>query len=328
MKFDYIIQNPPYGIMLYVKFINLALNNAHHIHQITPSTFLLKYIPKCIENNFKTQLIYNEIRDKLQNHMHTIVTKQFNDIFDINTEITLSITYIDFTKTYNEINVYLCDDNYKLKNIYDLTLFSKSENAYNILNNIWSKYINLDYPTFKDRYVGYNDYIDETNKNFICISSNKFGNYTASYVHKLSSDVFSLIHFLQIFLNTRRNNPTPHREISKLKHRYYEYLYGTPEECQYYLDNVKYSNIVFPLLNTLFIMIKSVGNLHHYLKFINDDRFVSKMDLSADEQKLLNEISDNLNLRNKDNVLSKIHSSLRNFLTSDKYKNLIETSND
>ena len=34
-KFDYIIQNPPYGTMLYVKFINLALNNAHHIHQIT-----------------------------------------------------------------------------------------------------------------------------------------------------------------------------------------------------------------------------------------------------------------------------------------------------
>lgn len=105
-------------------------------------------------------------------------------------------------------------------------------------------------------------------------------------------------------------------------------MYGTPEECKYYLDNVKYSNIVFPLLNTLFIMIKSVGNLHHYLKFINDDRFVSKMDLSEDEKKLLNEIYDNLNLRNKDNVLSKIHSPLRNFITSDKYKNLIETSND
>ena len=328
MKFDYIIQNPPYGIMLYVKFINLALNNAHHIHQITPSTFLLKYVPKCIENNFKTQLIYNEIRDKLQNHMHTIVTKQFNDIFDINTEITLSIAYIDFTKTYNEVNVCLCYVKYKLKNIYDLTLFSKSENTYNILNNIWSKYINLDYPTFKDRYIDYNDDIDETNKNFICISSNNFGNYTASYVHKLSYDVFSLINFLQIFLNTRRKNPSTHREISKVKHRYYEYLYGTPEECQYYLDNVKYSNIVFPLLNTLTIMIRGVRNLHKYFKFINDDRFVSKMDLSEDEKKLLNEISDNLNLLNKDNVLSKIHYPLRNFLTSDKYKNLIETSND
>lgn len=65
-----------------------------------------------------------------------------------------------------------------------------------------------------------------------------------------------------------------------------------------------------------------------YFKFINDDRFISKMDLSEDEQKLLNEISDNLNLLNKDNVLSKIHYPLRNFLTSDKYKNLIETSND
>ena len=52
------------------------------------------------------------------------------------------------------------------------------------------------------------------------------------------------------------------------------------------------------------------------------------MDLSEDEKKLLNEISDNLNLLNKDNFLSKIHSPLINFLTYDKYKNLIETSND
>lgn len=91
---------------------------------------------------------------------------------------------------------------------------------------------------------------------------------------------------------------------------------------------MKYSNIVFPLLNTLTMMTKVVIRLHQYFKFINDDRFISKMDLSEDEQKLLNEISDNLNLLNKDNVLSKIHYPLRNFLTSDKYKNLIETSND
>ena len=57
--------------------------------------------------------------------MYTIVTKQFNDEFGMMSVNTLSITYIDFTKTYNEINVYLCDYNYKLKNIYDITLFSK-----------------------------------------------------------------------------------------------------------------------------------------------------------------------------------------------------------
>lgn len=326
MKFDYIIQNPPYGTMLYVKFINLALNNAHHIHQITPSTFLLKYIPKCIENNFKTQLIYNEIRDKLQNHMHTIVTKQFNDEFGMMSVNTLSITYIDFTKTYNDINVYLFDDNYKLKNIYDLTLFSKSENAYNIINNIWSKYINLDYPTFKDRYIDYNDYIDETNKNFIRISSCLFTNCGAAYISQLSNKIISLRYLTSSFLNLLSKNPTPHREISKVKHRYYEYLYGTPEECQYYLDNVKYSNIVFPLLNTLTIFIKKVTNLHQYFKFINDDRFISKMDLSEDEQKLLNEISDNLNILNDDSFILKRHSTLKECYN--KYKNLIETSND
>lgn len=326
MKFDYIIQNPPYGIMLYVKFINLALNNAHHIHQITPSTFLLKYIPKCIENNFKTQLIYNEIRDKLQNHMHTIVTKQFNDEFNMMSVNTLSITYIDFTKTYNEINVYLCDDNYKLKNIYDLTLFSKSENAYNILNSIWSKYINLDYPTYKDRYIDYNDDIDETNKNFIRVSSCLFTNSGGAYPSKLSNKIISLRYLTASFINLLSNNPSPHREISKVKHRYYEYLYGTPEECKYYLDNVKYSNIIFPLLNTLTLFTKNVINLHHYFKFINDDRFISKMDLSEDEKKLLNEISYNLNVLNDDSIILKRHSSLKNICN--KYKNLIETSND
>lgn len=326
MKFDYIIQNPPYGTMLYVKFINLALNNAHHINQITPSTFLLKYIPKCLENNFKTQLIYNEIRDKLQNHMHTIVTKTFNEEFGMMSVNTLSITYIDFTKTYNEINVYLCDDNYKLKNIYDLTLFSKSENAYNILNNIWYKYINLDYPTFKDRYVSYNDDIDETNKNFIRISSCLFTNSGGAYLSQLSNKIISLRYLTASFLNVLSKNPTPHREISKVKHRYYEYLYGTPEECKYYLDNVKYSNIVFPLLNTFTIFVKNVTNLHQYFKFINDDRFISKMDLSEDEKKLLNEISDNLNVMNDDSFILKRHSNLKKCY--DKYKNLIETSND
>lgn len=326
MKFDYIIQNPPYGTMLYVKFINLALNNAHHINQITPSTFLLKYIPKCLENNFKTQLIYNEIRDKLQNHMHTIVTKTFNEEFGMMSVNTLSITYIDFTKTYNEINVYLCDDNYKLKNIYDLTSFSKSENAYNILNNIWYKYINLDYPTFKDRYVSYNDDIDETNKNFIRISSCLFTNSGGAYLSQLSNKIISLRYLTASFLNVLSKNPTPHREISKVKHRYYEYLYGTPEECKYYLDNVKYSNIVFPLLNTFTIFVKNVTNLHQYFKFINDDRFISKMDLSEDEKKLLNEISDNLNVMNDDSFILKRHSNLKKCY--DKYKNLIETSND
>ena len=326
MKFDYIIQNPPYGIMLYVKFINLALNNAHHIHQITPSTFLLKYVPKCIENNFKTPLIYNEIRDKLQNHMHTIVTKTFNEEFGILSDNTLSITYIDFTKTYNEINVRTFGDNYKLKNIYDLTLFSKSENAYNILNNIWSKYINLDYPTFKDRYVSYNDDIDETNKNFIRISSCLFTNRGGDYPSQLSNKIISLRYLTASFLNLLSKNPTPNREISKFKHRYYEYLYGTPEECKYYIDNVKYSNIVFSLLNTVTIFTKAVTNLHQYFKFINDDRFVSKMDLSEDEKKLLNEISDNLNVLNDDSFILKRHSNRKEYY--DKYKNLIEISND
>ena len=128
------------------------------------------------------------------------------------------------------------------------------------------------------------------------------------------------------FINVLSKNPTTHREISKVKHRYYEYLYGTPEECQYYLDNVKYSNIVFPLLNTLTIFVKNVTKLHHCFKFINDDRFISKMDLSEDEQKLLNEISDNLNVLNDDSIILKRHSSLKNICN--KYKNLIETSND
>ena len=80
------------------------------------------------------------------------------------------------------------------------------------------------------------------------------------------------------------------------------------------------------MLNTVTIFTKAVTNLHQYFKFINDDRFVSKMDLSEDEKKLLNEISDNLNVLNDDSFILKRHSNRKEYY--DKYKNLIEISND
>ena len=107
MKFDMIIQNPPYKGSLHLDFLEKGLNVLNKNGKmviIEPATWLID-----IRKNRNTSY-YNEIKKKIDGHVESVVIENLNAEFNISEYHPLSITTIDFSKNYNFIKFTCCGE--------------------------------------------------------------------------------------------------------------------------------------------------------------------------------------------------------------------------
>jgi len=132
MKFDYIIQNPPYNGQqnLFVKFFNKGLSLLSENGKmviIGPATWLVN-----IRKNGKAK-DYDELKDVIKDHVVSIKIENLNKDFGTRLFMPFSITTIDMSKTFETIKVTICGEEKEVKSIYDCNLVGEYEVIWSII---------------------------------------------------------------------------------------------------------------------------------------------------------------------------------------------------
>lgn len=133
MKFDYIIENPPYAGSFHLDFLKESLKMLDEKGKFTiiePATWLIN-----IRKNGKASL-YDEIKKKLEGHVSKVVIENYNKEFNISLYVPCSVTYVDMSKTYDEIAVECCGETKVVKSLYDCNLIGNYDMIWSIMNKV------------------------------------------------------------------------------------------------------------------------------------------------------------------------------------------------
>ena len=283
-RFDYIVQNPPYGSKSpeHLKFLEKGidlLNDNGKMVIIEPSIHLI---------NIRHNKTFDNIKNKLNNITEKIIIDNYKDEFNVNQRSLYAITYINKSKLSNNIIFKCCGESYKIvNNIYDCNLIGSYNLLWSILkkiqsfNNMFrSHVVNHNKPNYnKNDYFlrfatmmpahGYYSEVDYIKHPF----GQYYGSYSTSVTHK---DDYLPVKTIGI-KSTSKNNP-------------WDCTFGAKEE----LINLSYNN-----LNTkLFCFIQCVmaintkGNCYDYIPWLVDKKYTDeeiyeKFGFTEDEIKLI-----------------------------------------
>lgn len=135
MKFDMIIQNPPYDGSLHLDFFNLGMNvlaeNGKMVI-IEPATWLIN-----VRRNGKAML-YDEIKEKIKGHVESVVIENLNGEFDVAQYVPFSTTTVDMSKTFEIIDFYCCGEYKQVKSLYDCNMIGDYDLVWSIFNKCLS----------------------------------------------------------------------------------------------------------------------------------------------------------------------------------------------
>lgn len=157
MKFDYIIQNPPYSGTTHIDFFKKGLDMLSPTGKmviIEPATM---YIDTRDVDNVKK--IYNPLKDIIRNYVTKVYIDNYNKEFNINSFILFAITYIDKCNKSNYIDFEIFKEKRHVQSIYDCVLVG----TYSLLTSIMDKCkkygdIMIDHKFESDKIVDHNTY--------------------------------------------------------------------------------------------------------------------------------------------------------------------------
>lgn len=119
MKFDMIIQNPPYKGSLHLKFLEKGLNVLNKNGKmviIEPATWLIN-----VRKNGKASL-YDEIKKRIEGHVESVVIENLNNEFSVELHVPFSTTTIDMSRTFETVDFYCCGEHKTVKSLYNCNL--------------------------------------------------------------------------------------------------------------------------------------------------------------------------------------------------------------
>ena len=280
LKFDYIIQNPPYKGSLHLDILEKSLDlikNDGKIIIIEPATWLIN-----LRKNGKAN-IYDRIKSRLKNHVSRVVIENYNKEFGTSTYVPFSITFIDFSKEYSEIEFECCGVKSKEKSLYDCNLIGKYDTVWSIFNKCLSyKDMMKSHVTNEEiednYYLAHSDILTMHSYHLqVDYVKRVFGTYmtqyTAALLHKHYTDIVSVIH------HSRSKNSNK-----------FNCVYGTKEE----LENWKYYvlNNKLPLFLSLCLTIDQHNNVKDFVPFLvdkkhTDEEIYDKFKFTEEERDLI-----------------------------------------
>lgn len=133
MKFDYVIQNPPYNGSLHLDFLEKGLDlltEKGRMVIIEPATWLIN-----VRKNGKAKK-YDAIKKRIEGHVESVKIENFNKDFGVENNEPFAITTIDFSKTFDEIEFTCVGVTKKVKSIYDCNLIGNYDDVWALLNKV------------------------------------------------------------------------------------------------------------------------------------------------------------------------------------------------
>jgi hypothetical protein len=133
MQFDYIVQNPPYSGSLHLTFFEKSLEllkDDGKMVIIEPATWLIN-----VRRNGKAK-IYDNIKKLVKGHVKSVRIENLNNEFSTSQYTPFSITKIDNSKEYSEIEYSCFGVNTTVDNLYDCNLIGSYDLIWSILEKV------------------------------------------------------------------------------------------------------------------------------------------------------------------------------------------------
>jgi len=274
-KFDIIIQNPPYNKSLHLYFFDKSidlLSDTGKMIIIEPSTWLID-----IRREGKNIKIYDKIKNDIKDYVCKVIIENYNDKFNANLSVPLSITYID--KQNNQKNIEFIDCGYKkyVNSIYDCNLVGN----YNLINSIFQKIKNI----YKDNLLDHHIYKKTTNTN----ENTKFVNIAQVMRGGCGDPRFSdewfvnnlyRCYFYHCFNDKAPISEIPHKKLCtgytyenpKYKDELALNICGNIEELNNF-KNFVFNNSLCKFINICIIQDMSTSMIHKYIPWIADKKY-------------------------------------------------------
>ena len=146
MKFDYIIQNPPYSGSLHLDFFEKGLDLLKEDGKmviIEPATWLInvrKYGKRGEKGRTCSTEIkkYDAIKKRIERHVESVKIENLNKEFGTGLYVPFAITTIDMSKTFDTIDYTCCGESKKVKSVYDCNLIGKYNTIWSIFGKVQS----------------------------------------------------------------------------------------------------------------------------------------------------------------------------------------------
>ena len=283
-KFDFIIQNPPYNKTLHIDFFNKGLDllsDTGKMVIIEPATWLIELRQNIGEKKSSQMKKYIALKERIKGHVSKVIIENYNKEFNVGLYVPCSITYIDNTRIFNEIEFKKCGVKKYVNSLYDCNLINNIE----IIKSIFEKIKNYDV-------VGNHIYIpNKSNKikdNYYCKYSmipssgglllGKRYNNNGRYRNILNKE-YSLAYLNSIYYAEIGYSPTP--TISKKKDhggkltdKEAECITGTKQE----LENWKHYvfNNSLPLFINICLTIGQNNNSLPYVPWLVDKQYTDE----------------------------------------------------
>lgn len=288
MKFDYIVQNPPYSGSLHLDFLNKGLDlldESGKMVIIEPATWLIN-----VRRTGKAKL-YDSIKSRLGNHVYKVVIENLNKEFDTAMYVPFSITYIDLKNEFSEIDFWCCGEHRVVDNLYDCNMIGSYEMIWSILNKI---------KRYGEKVGTMKDYIYKPGKSIVndqtyyckypeicggmgavmCASAQTSHvrgggyNYDSAYNYGVFGQFMSI--YTNVYYHPNRNSisETPlhsYNSANKETDKVADCLYGTKQE----LENWKHFvfNNKIPLFTSIVLVIDQNNTCKDVLCWLTDKQY-------------------------------------------------------
>ena len=132
MKFDTIIQNPPYKGSLHLDFFEKGLNllsEKGKLVIVEPATWLIN-----VRRNGKASR-YDEIKKKIEGHVESVVIENLNNEFGTALQVPFATTTIDMSNTFAMIDFKCFGEHRTVSSLYDCNMVGD----YDVIQSILAK---------------------------------------------------------------------------------------------------------------------------------------------------------------------------------------------